>query len=132
MKNIHIEGHHGTYYIPTVNFNADNGVCEIIGESYLEDTVSFFAPLFEWIREFLDTQEKRLTFNFKLEYYNTSSSKCIVDILALLKNHQDLGKDIVVNWYYNSLSEDAEEEVEEVEDFMLETGIKINLVPYEE
>lgn len=132
MENIFIEGHHGTYYIPTVNFNAETGVCQLEGESYLEDTLSFFSPLISWLKEFLDTQEKPLIFNFKLSYYNTSSSKCIVDIFSLLKKKKDVGKKIEVNWYYNSFSEDAEEEVEEVEDFMLETGLDINLVPYEE
>ncbi|MBN2662204.1 MAG: DUF1987 domain-containing protein [Bacteroidales bacterium] len=132
MENIYIEGHHGTYYVPTVNFNAETGICQLEGESYLEDTLSFFTPLISWLEEFLKTQDKDLIFNFKLDYYNTSSSKSIVDIFSLLKKKKDRGKKIEVNWYYNSFSEDAEEEVEEVEDFMLETGLKINLVPYEE
>jgi len=131
MESIIIEGHHGTYYIPSVFFDVNTGVCELSGESYLEDTISFFNPLIDWLERFLSSFDKKLTFNFKLDYYNTSSSKCIVDILALLKRYQDYGKTISVNWYYSSYSEDAEEEVEEVEDFMIETGIKINLVPVE-
>ncbi len=130
MKNIYIEGFHGSYYVPTVNFDAQKGICEISGESYLEDTIAFFSPLVDWLTEFLETQDKPLTFNFNLDYYNTSSSKYIVDILSLLKKYQDSGKKITVNWYYNENSEDADEEIEEVEDFMLETGMKINLVPY--
>ncbi len=131
MKDIIIEGYHGTYYIPSVNFNAETGICELEGESYLEDTASFFSPLIDWLKDFLESQEKKLTFNFKLKYYNTSSSKCIVDIFSLLKKYKDYGKEVEVNWYYNSLSEDSEEEIEEVEDFSIETGLKINLTPYE-
>lgn len=132
MENINIEGHRGTYYVPTVNFNAETGICELEGESYLEDTASFFNPLISWLNDFFKYQDIKLTFNFKLNYYNTSSSKCIVDIFNLLKKKSDRGKNVEVNWFYNSFSEDAEEEVEEVEDFMLETGLDINLVPYQE
>lgn len=129
MESIHIKGYHGAYYIPSVDFDVETGNCDIAGESYLEDSSTFFTPLLAWLSEFLSSQNKKLTFNFKLEYYNTSSSKYIVDILLLFKKYQNNGKDIQVNWYYNNRSEDAEEEMEEVEDFMLETGIKINLVP---
>jgi len=129
MESINIKGYHGTYYIPSVNFDAQNGVCELGGESYLEDSAAFFKPLLQWLREFLETQNKKLTFNFKLEYYNTSSSKYIVDIFLILKKYQKLGKEIEVNWYYNNKSEDYTEDIEEVEDFMLETGLKINLKP---
>ncbi len=131
MNNVFIKGYHGSYYIPNINFNAEDGICEISGESYLEDTLAFYMPLIKWLEEFLKTEQKKLTFNFKLQYYNTSSSKCIVDMLALFKQYKDKGREIDVNWFYNADSEDAEEEIEEVEDFILETGLKINLVPYE-
>ena len=39
MENILIEGKHGVNFIPTVDFNADTGICELAGESYLEDTI---------------------------------------------------------------------------------------------
>ena len=132
MRNIHIEGSHGTYYIPSVDFNADTGICEISGESYLEEPREFYMPLLEWINEYFTEIKKPLTFNFKLTYFNTSSSKYIVELLSLLKKFQDKGFQITVNWYYDNKSENAEEEIEEVEDFMLETGLKINLIPYED
>ena len=132
MENLFIEGHHGTFFIPTIDFNADTGLCEIIGESYLEETSKFYTPIIRWIEEFLRTKDIPLVMNFKLTSFNTSSSKCIVEILSLLKKYQDKGKQITVNWYYDDTLEDAEEEVEEVEDFMAETGIKINLIPYSE
>jgi len=130
MENLFIEGYHGTFFIPTIDFNAQTGVCEISGESYLEETTKFYEPIIKWLEEYLSTEDKPLTMNFKLTYFNTSSSKCIVEILSLLKKYQDKGKKITVNWYYDDTLEDAEEEIEEVEDFMAETGININLIPY--
>ncbi|MBN2892556.1 MAG: DUF1987 domain-containing protein [Bacteroidales bacterium] len=129
LKSIHIDGHHGTYYIPTIDLDVETGICEISGESYLEDTASFYAPVVDWLDKYCSKIKKPLNFNFNLEYYNTSSSKCIVDIMSLLKKHSDMGLEITVNWHYDADNEDFEEEVEEVEDFMLETGLKINLIP---
>jgi len=131
MKNISIKGYHGAYYIPSVEFNADDGVCELSGESYLEDTLAFYVPLIKWLEEFLQNEDKKLVFNFKLHYYNTSSSKCIVDMFVLFKEFKDKGREIEVNWFFNDNTDDSEEEIEEVEDFILETGLEIKLVPYE-
>jgi hypothetical protein len=50
---------------------------------------------------------------FKLDYYNTSSSKNILAILMLLKGLHDSGNNVVVEWHYH---EDDEE--------MLESGIE--------
>ena len=129
MKNILIEGEHGANFIPSVDFNADTGVCELGGESYLEDTIDFYSPLFQWLNDYITNIKKPILFNFRLRYFNTSSSKCIIDILHILRKYQESGGQIDVNWYYDSDEEDIEDELEEIEDFMIETNIKIKLVP---
>lgn len=129
MENIIISGSHGANFIPSVNFDAETGVCEISGESYLEDTIEFYAPLFKWLKEFTSEVKKPIIFNFRLRYFNTSSSKCIIDILHILRKYEEAGGKIEVNWYYDSEEEDIEDELEEIEDFMIETHIKINMLP---
>ncbi|MCQ2251228.1 MAG: DUF1987 domain-containing protein [Bacteroidales bacterium] len=128
MEDIHIKGMHEAYFIPSVDFEVATGRCEIAGESYLEETTKFYTPIFEWIKEYTETIKGPLTFDFKLSYFNTSSSKCLVDILDMLKKYQKSGGQVTVNWYY----EDSEEELEEVEDFIMETGLDINKIPLEE
>jgi len=130
MKNIYIKGSHDSYFIPTVDFNADTGVCEISGESYLEETIKFYNPLFEWLNEYFTVLKKEITFKIKLTYFNTSSSKCIVDMLNMLKAYENSGGKVVINWYYDDNEEDIEEELDEVEDFILETGLNINIIPF--
>ena len=127
MEDIHIEGVHEAYFTPTVNFEASTGRCEISGESYLEETSKFYARLIDWLKRYTANVKGPLSFDFKLSYFNTSSSKCLVDILDVLKNYQNAGGEITVNWYYD----DSEEELEEVEDFILETGLDINKIPME-
>ena len=46
----------------------------------------------------------------------------------MLKKYQKSGGEVEVNWYYD----DSEEELEEVEDFILETGLDINIIPISE
>lgn len=125
MENIDIKGFKDDFFIPTVNFNAETGVCEIAGESYLEETVEFYAPLIKWLEEYIETtKNNKIVFNFKLTYYNTSSSKRIVDILLILKSFEEKGGDVEVNWFYE---EDDLDIVEEVEDFMKISRLNINL-----
>ncbi len=130
MKNIYIKGSHGAHFTPTVNFNYETGICELKGESYLEDTIKFYYPLMEWIKNYIKTIKKELVLNVKLTYFNTSSSKCIIDILNILKAYEQNEGKVVINWYYNDKDEEYEDELEEIEDFMIETGLNINNVPY--
>ncbi len=128
MENIDIQGFKDDFFVPTVNFNARTGICMLGGESYLEETVEFYAPLLQWLREYTESPNNtNIEFNFKLTYYNTSSSKRIVDILLILKEFQNKGGDVKTNWYYE---EDDLDIVDEVEDFMKISKLNINLIPF--
>ncbi len=129
MKDIKIEGFHGKHFSPSVNFNSETGICSIEGESFLEDTLEFYEPLFEWVNQYTKEIKKPITFNFKLHYFNTSTSKCILQILYILKKYEINNGEVVVNWYYDSNEENIDDELEEVDDFKIETGIDINLIP---
>ena len=125
MENIEIVGYSGDYFVPTVNFNADLGLCEISGESFLEETMKFYEPLLRWLEEFTQTVKKPLTFNFKLSYFNTSSSKRILDILLILKDYEDDGGEVEANWFFDEEDVDIEEDVE---DLMIISEIKVNII----
>ncbi len=126
MENKIIKGSRGVYFIPTVNFNAETGVCELAGESFLEDTIEFYGPLLNWLRDYIKTQ-KPIKFNFKLTYFNTSSSRSILDMLNILKRYEMSGGEVVVNWHYDERDIDMEEEIE---DYMIESELEINMIPY--
>jgi len=126
MENIHIPGSHDGYFVPTVNFNFETGICEISGESFLEETNVFYAPLINWIKDFTKTG-KSLVFNCKLTYFNTSSTKSLLDIFKILKKYEENGGEITVNWYYDEEDLDLEEAIE---DYMIDTGLTINMVSF--
>ncbi|MEN8120391.1 MAG: DUF1987 domain-containing protein [Bacteroidota bacterium] len=127
MENLEIEGSHKNFFIPTVNFNAKTGICEITGESFLEDTVEFYRNLTDWIEDYIEQVEGPLAFIIKLSYFNTSTSRSILDILNLLKDYEDEGGEVVVNWHYDEIDIDMEEDID---DYIIDTGLDINKVPY--
>ena len=125
MENLIIKGSHGDFFMPDINFNAESGILEMSGESYLEDTAKFYAPILKWLREYIEVAHGQIILNIKLTYFNTSSSRSILDILYIVKDFEDNKGDVIVNWFYNGEDKEIEEEVE---DFMIDTGLKINLI----
>ncbi|MEA2043650.1 MAG: DUF1987 domain-containing protein [Bacteroidota bacterium] len=128
MEDLIIEGSHKDYFIPSVNFNAETGVCEISGESFLEDTVDFYKPILSWLKEYTETVKKPLAFIIKLSYFNTSTSRSLLDILNILKTYEENDGELIINWHYDPQDVDMEEDIE---DYMIDTGLDINLIPVE-
>jgi SiaC family regulatory phosphoprotein len=129
MENLEIEGRLSTFFIPMVSFNATTGVCQIVGESYLEDSFAFYGQLIKWINDYFDEGTTSIQVDFKLSYYNTSASRAILDILRVLKAYQESGKNVLVSWYYPN--PDYDELKLEAEDYIEETGLQMNLIPYQ-
>ncbi len=128
MENLEIKGESGVYFIPNVKLNAQTGVCEISGESYLEDTSEFYNSITNWLEQYINEVKNPIEFNFKLTYFNTSSSRSILDVLRVLKKFEDKGGKLTVNWHY---PEDDDSIAEEAEDYMKDTGLKINMFSFE-
>ena len=127
MENIYIEGSHTNFFIPTVDFNAETGRCTLSGESFLEDTIEFYDPLVQWLEGFTTEIKKPVIFEIKLTYFNTSTSRSILDLLNILKDYEEDGGDITINWHYDEDDIDMEEDIE---DYMLDTGLEINMIPF--
>ncbi|WKN45589.1 DUF1987 domain-containing protein [Tunicatimonas pelagia] len=125
---LEIKGEKDTFYTPHVYFDPHKGYCLLEGESYLENTWEFYEHLCSWLREYTKTQ-KPLTFDFKMIYFNTSSSKGILEIMLLLKDYEDRGGEVKINWYYPEEDDDI---LEEAEDFIEDTQLDIELIPQPE
>jgi len=111
MESISIEG---TPKTPTVNFDAGTGLIEIKGRSIPENSIEFYRPLVEWLEEYSKEPQKLTTVNIQLEYFNTSSSKCILDVFKKLETIKKARNEVVINWYYE---EDDEDMLEAGEDY---------------
>ena len=130
MENLYIKGEETNFYIPTVDFNYETGICTIEGKSYIEDTTIFYLRLLEWLDQYFDEIDRPIEFNVKLNYYNTSSSRSILDVLDILKIYEDNGGTVSVNWYCREM--DFEVIQEEVDDYMDESDLKIIIKIFDE
>lgn len=111
MEHLQIEATKDT---PSVDFNPETGVMELEGESYPENPIDFFAPVINWVKQYIEEIEGALTFNIKISYINTSSSKCLLDFLEILESYYESGGEVMINWYYEEDDEDMQETGEEL------------------
>jgi len=103
-----------TKYTLGVELDPATGVLVLRGESYPENAVEFFQPVFDWLDGYLAEASHELTLNLHLSYLNTSSTKCLLDILeALQAYHGDRGT-VRVLWFYDANDEDILEMGEEL------------------
>ncbi len=125
MENFQIEGEN---YIPTVNFNAEIGTLEISGESYHEYTIEFFQPIFEWLNNYLEQEGRTIVFNFRMTYFNTSSSRRFLEIFDLLEDYKkSKNGNVTVNWYYEK---DDVDMLESGEEYAEDVDLSFNLLSY--
>ena len=108
----------GTDDTPAVVLDAENEIYQLEGRSLPEDVISFYDPILDWLSDFAESDKPSMVFGFKLEYFNTASSKLLLDILLKLEEMVENGKDILVKWYFPDDDEDMEEAGEEYADIV--------------
>lgn len=118
MKHLKIEG---TKQSPFVDFNAEKGKLELRGRSIPENSFEFYNPLLEWLMEYAKNPKEETVLKVYLEYFNTSSSKYILEVLKKLKDVIKAEGAVRVDWCYDA---DDEEMMETGEDYEDVTGLK--------
>jgi len=84
---------------PRIELDAQNNVFKISERSLPENSVLFYQPVIDWLTEYKKNPNAQTTFEIKLEYFNTSSSKQIAKILLIL---EEISKksEVLVKWFY--------------------------------
>lgn len=110
MDSLRIEA---TSCSPLIDFDAGTGILRIEGESYPENSFDFYAPVFTWLEEHLKDSAAPLVLEVGLSYLNTSSIKCLIDVLEMLDNAHGDGRPAAVRWHYDRDNDRALEMAEE-------------------
>ena len=126
MEPIIIEG---TPKTPSVRFDAKQGLVEIKGRSIPENSVEFYKPLVDWLEQYAGVPADKTVVNIHLEYFNTSSSKCILDVFKKLEAIHKAKNEVLVNWYYE---EDDEDMLEAGEDYESIIRIPFKMIEVED
>ncbi|MBK9177096.1 MAG: DUF1987 domain-containing protein [Flavobacteriales bacterium] len=103
MEPLYLEGSPKT---PHVHFDPVTGMLELKGRSIPENSVDFYKPLIDWIDKYGRQPSAKTSLHVQLEYFNTSSSKCILDVFKRLEPIRAAGNEVTVLWHYEADDED--------------------------
>ncbi|MCP4345442.1 MAG: DUF1987 domain-containing protein [Desulfobacterales bacterium] len=124
MDNLIIEA---TKDSPDIRFDQKNNLLEIKGESFPENAADFYSPVFLWLEKYIEQlTDQDVTVNIELIYFNSSSSKILLDFFDMLDEAADTGKKITINWIYD---EDDDESLEFGEEFQEDfNSVRFNMI----
>jgi hypothetical protein len=122
MEKIAIES---TPKTPAVNFDFNTGIFELKGRSIPENSIEFYKPIFESLDQYCTVPRPTTTVNIQLEYFNTSSSKCILDVFKRLETIHKSGNQLIINWYYE---QDDEDMLEAGEDYQAIINVPFKMI----
>ena len=103
---------------PGVIFDPSNNKFEMNGKSLPEDVIKYYDPILEWLNKYSESPNDETIFEMKMTYFNTASSKVLLDLLFFLEEMLEDGKNITIHWYYKTNDEDMKEAGEEYEDIL--------------
>ena len=109
---------------PEVIIDLSEGIFAMKGVCIPEDSIAFFSPILDDLKNQLPQVTESVVCTFDLDYFNSSSLKGIFFILKQVDEANTLGKDIKVHWV---VQEDDEFMVDSAESFasLIETEIEI-------
>lgn len=113
MENLNIEE---SKLSPRIEMNV-SGDCKISGVSRPEDPKTFFKPVFDWLDSFFEAKSAPLNLSVELNYFNTSSSKVLLDIFEKLEENKD-EVDVKVVWIYKEDDDELMDAGEELLDLV--------------
>ncbi|MCH9697620.1 MAG: DUF1987 domain-containing protein [Gammaproteobacteria bacterium] len=92
-----------------VSCDYSTGLIEMEGISYPEDAAEFFNPVFEWIDSYIEHVKGPIEMNLRISYLNTSSTKCLFDVIDRIEEYYKQNNSVQVNWYHEEDDEDIRE-----------------------
>lgn len=126
MENLVISGSAKT---PSIDFNAESGRILLKGRSIPENSIEFYKPLNDWLDGYAGSPVGDTVVDMRLEYFNTSSSKCILDFFKRLEQINGNSTEVKVNWYFETDDEDMQEAGEDYEAIV---GLPFTIIEVEE
>jgi len=96
MDSIFIEAGQDT---PSIILNKDSSTFIVSHRSYPEDPIDFYQPILSWIQRYIQQPNDNTIFEFKLDYFNTNSSKQIFKMMLLLEQLSKSSR-VLIRWHY--------------------------------
>ncbi len=94
---------------PEIIFDPQTGLFSITGKSLPEDVKEFYGPVLKWLGEYVEKPKSETILKVKMDYFNTASSKMILEVFELIKTIHDNGQKLTIEWYYQEDDEDMQD-----------------------
>ncbi len=112
---------------PFVRLDSESGLIEFKGKMIPEDSSLLFDPIIQWLDEYTHKPSQRTELNIQLEYFNTRSSKYLLDIFRKLEYIYNKQYEIIINWICES---DDFDMIEAGEDYQAIVNIPFNIIEF--
>jgi len=119
----------GTHQRPTVVIDIEKGFFEISGSSIPENPMDVFTPIFDHLNRYMENPLPVTELHFRLDYFNTSTSKLMLDMIHKMESLTDEDrKEVKIKWFYREADDDM---MEIGEDFANLCKLPIEIIPYQ-
>ena len=116
-----------TKVTPRIEYWAETATMMITGVSMPEDAVVFYEPIMNWLRAKPFIKGRSVDVHFRLDYFNTSSAKVLLEMFLQLDELYRKGYQLNLIWEFEA----GDEQLREVgEEFGLLVSCPIRLTEY--
>jgi hypothetical protein len=107
-----------THNTPQVKLDGKAGLLQFKGRSTPEHPAEYYTTVNQWVDNYLQQPEDTTTVELHFEYFNTTSSKCLLELLRKLAVLMKLGKNIQLRWFYEAGDDDMQEAGKDFQDIL--------------
>ena len=122
MEPLHLTG---TDDSPEILLDKEHQKFEISGKSLPEDVSAFFEPVLQWFERYSRDPLPATRVSIRMTYFNTASSKLLLDILMILEELKEKGNKVEIEWHYPSYDEEMKEAGVEYSEML---DLKFNII----
>ena len=106
----------GTHSTPSVLIDEKKNYMKLEGMCFHENIIAFFKDIMHWLDEYITTDFGTFTFDCKMRYFNSSSSKILHDMFEIMDENAVGDKKVIVNWHIDKDDSMLAELCEDIED----------------
>lgn len=103
---------------PLIETQYKIGKIDISGRSIPENSIDFYKPLLDSLSQYAQNPYEKTELHIFLDYFNTSSSKCLLDVFKIIESIHQNGHKALIIWKYDEEDEDMQEAGEDYESIM--------------
>jgi hypothetical protein len=92
---------------PLIRFDTADSKLEVVGRSIPEDASQLYEPVFQLLQRLIKKPQSSIKVILQLEYFNTHSSRKLLDILRILESMNHAGHFVKVFWVCEEFDEET-------------------------